>query len=211
MAEISQWVKNLIFIVLITTFLQLFLPENNMRSYVRVVMGFFIIMILISPLKIIFNQDYDTIYRVLPEQNINNSWEQIKERGEKIEESNQYILNDYYQERVSGRIRSIVDLYFPDYQKGIEVEINDYYQLVGMKIKLYKNKIKAVEIDSVDFDQEKIKTGKSEKDGLGKNIRSRITSLQNKLKKVFQIPIANIEVMVLNRGQVSRGEDNESD
>ena len=62
MQFITNWVKNIILLILLTTFLMMFLPESNFRKYVRVIMGFFIISIFITPFAGIFRQDIDFLY-----------------------------------------------------------------------------------------------------------------------------------------------------
>lgn len=46
----SAWVKNLIFLVLFAAFLDLLLPNQSMRSFLRVVVGLFIMTAVLQPL-----------------------------------------------------------------------------------------------------------------------------------------------------------------
>lgn len=50
MAAISTWVKSIIFLVLFAAFLELLLPNKTMKSFVRVVIGFFILLAILQPI-----------------------------------------------------------------------------------------------------------------------------------------------------------------
>ena len=45
----TSWVKNIIFVVLFASFLELLLPSSNMQRFVRVIMGLFIMLAIITP------------------------------------------------------------------------------------------------------------------------------------------------------------------
>ena len=48
-AMFTDWVKNIIFIVLFASFLELLLPNNGMQRFVRVIMGLFIMLAILNP------------------------------------------------------------------------------------------------------------------------------------------------------------------
>jgi len=51
---ISSWLKNIILIVLLATFVDLLLPSSNMQKYARMVMGLLIILAILTPIIDIF-------------------------------------------------------------------------------------------------------------------------------------------------------------
>ncbi len=187
MDAVTDWVKKLIFIILFTTLLEMFLPENNMRKYVRIVLGFFIVTIFISPLAAIFNQDLSTMYRIVPGKMIDDNWEEIKKRGDEISESNQDILMDYYGERIGERVEEVVNLNFADWRKEIKVEVNNEYKLTGIDINLVSNKIII----------KPVKIGGDEEDEPGeRNKEARVTELKHNLSQIFQLPLQKINVRI---------------
>lgn len=189
MSAISQWVKNLVFIILFTTLLEMFLPENNMRKYVRVVMGFFIITVFISPLAVIFNQDLTTIDRIIPGNIINDNWEEIKRRGEEIENANRSLLKGYYEERIEERVREIIELNYSEYGQVIEVGVNEEYQITYIDITLIKqDSIERVEIKPVEIGREKPEEKKAS--------RMEMVELKKKISRIFQVPINLINIRV---------------
>jgi stage III sporulation protein AF len=49
-AMFTNWIKYIIFIVLFASFLELLLPSSSMQRFVRVIMGLFIMLAIITPL-----------------------------------------------------------------------------------------------------------------------------------------------------------------
>lgn len=149
MDAIIHWVKNLIFIILFTALLEMFLPESNMGKYVRIVMGFFIISILLAPITAIFRQDYTRLQYILPEKIINDNWAVIEERGREMEETNRSILRDYYQEQIARQVREIVNLHFADYRQKIDLILDENYRIDSLTVFLTEPGIRPVEIKPV--------------------------------------------------------------
>lgn len=195
MDTIISWVKNLIFIILFTALLEMFLPENKMGKYVRIVMGFFIISILLSPILVIFQQDYTNIQDLIPENLLNDHWSEIEARGRELEESNQLILTDYYQDRIKERVREIVNLYFGSYQQDIELTFTDNYQVDSLKVFLTENVIRSVEIEPV-----KIRGEEKEEERISGEENLNKERLKYNLSQVFQIAEDKIEILFSTGG-----------
>ena len=51
-AMLSLWIKNIIFVVLFASFLELLLPNNSMQRFIRVIMG------LLNPVLSLLNKDW---------------------------------------------------------------------------------------------------------------------------------------------------------
>ncbi len=205
MDGLIQWVKNLIFIILFTSLLEMFLPENNMRKYVRVVMGFFIITVLISPLMMVFRQDFSVIQDVIPENMINSNWDQIEEQGREIEEDNHNLLMDYYQNKVANRVKEVIDLNYKNYQQEIRVSLNDNYMIEFLSITLIDRGISRIEIENINIatNNSRDKDKQTEQEVIDEKAaqnRNTIESLSNKLSQVFQIPRDSIEVIIKKGG-----------
>lgn len=47
---ITDWIKNIIFVVLFASFLELLLPSSSMQRFVRVIMGLFIMLAILNPI-----------------------------------------------------------------------------------------------------------------------------------------------------------------
>lgn len=114
---LGQWVKNVTIILLLALFLDLLIPNNNLKRYVRLVIGLLIIMTIISPLIRIFdinNYKYLTVFdsndnnlnKSIPNlDKIFNDSEQVQSVGIKQTKS---ILEDKLAVQIEG-LCSVID------------------------------------------------------------------------------------------------------
>jgi stage III sporulation protein AF len=56
---LSDWLKEIILVILLATFVDLLLPNSSMQRYVKVVISLFILMTLLSPILTIFQSNID--------------------------------------------------------------------------------------------------------------------------------------------------------
>ena len=112
-AFLSSWVKNLCLAVIIISILEMLLPNNKTKKYIKVVMGLYILFSIISPFiensnNIKFNiMDVDSF--IENSSNVYNS--------EKIDQSSMDVrLNQMYKEELEKDITNKIK------QKGYEVE-----------------------------------------------------------------------------------------
>ncbi|MBP2634178.1 MAG: stage sporulation protein [Firmicutes bacterium] len=49
-AYITAWIKDIIFVVLFSSFLEILLPNSNMQKFVRVILGLFILLTILNPI-----------------------------------------------------------------------------------------------------------------------------------------------------------------
>ena len=200
MEIISQWVKNIIFLILVTTFLIIFLPDSSIRKYVKVVMGFFIISIFISPFSTFFNQDLESISNsIFQEKTIKRNWEEIKSEGELIKNTNQDFVEENYLNNIESEIKKYLNFEFPHIGKNVTVNITENYKIKSVTIQYINKNIKKVKIEPVDIGVKEEKEKKSESTVNKKKLKF-IT--KNKISNIFQIPEDVIKVKILNRGDI---------
>lgn len=56
---LSDWLKQLILMIMLATFVDLLLPNQNMQRYVKTVLGLFILMTLLNPIFALFQREWD--------------------------------------------------------------------------------------------------------------------------------------------------------
>jgi len=59
MVALGEWLKQLVLIVLLATFIDLLLPNKTMQRYVRTVIGLFLLMVLIGPVFRLLSSDWN--------------------------------------------------------------------------------------------------------------------------------------------------------
>ncbi len=199
MDYISEWIKNIIFIILFTTFLMMFLPESDLRKYVRLIMGFFIISVFLSPFLDIFRGDVDHLYSNIVTRDIQwQGMEDIKREGEKIQDIGDSITGRYYENKISQEISTILKLNYPEWEKNIETELDSDFELSKIRINLREKQIKNDEISEIKIDPVEISSEKSEEKS-DRELKNKKFSIKNKISNIFQIPVDLIEVNIEKR------------
>lgn len=61
MAYVGEWIKHIVLLILMATFLDLILPNSSMRKYVKLVVGFLLILLILSPVLQLFRFDHDRL------------------------------------------------------------------------------------------------------------------------------------------------------
>ncbi|TLS36369.1 stage III sporulation protein AF [Pseudalkalibacillus caeni] len=96
MGAISDWIANIILLILIATILELLLPNSSLERYVKMVIGLMLIAVIITPVLSIFSKDFDQMLRsvhfdqLVPSKTLENS---IENKKSEIQASNRaYIL-----------------------------------------------------------------------------------------------------------------------
>ncbi len=102
-----EWIRQLIVIVIIASFIQLLIPGRSFSRYVRVVMGFFIILTLLQPLIRVFQ--LTPVEGELPwPQTESGSFSQLEEQGERIKERGEGNLLSHLQQKTGQEIESLL-------------------------------------------------------------------------------------------------------
>ena len=194
--EIIRWAKNIVFVVLITNFLQLLLPEGDMKKYVRVVMGFFIIVVFISPLASVLHGDFESLYHIFPSEK-SGGWGDITEEGLDLEGANREMINQQYKERLGKQIENIAGMVFPELKREVEVGINDEMQIQSIVVYLSgeNNDIEEIEIGPIFSEEEKEEYNKNITKIKKEERQTEVNNLKTKLSSSYQISPGNIEII----------------
>ena len=72
MEKISMWSRSIVVSVIITVVIEMILPENNSKKYIKIVLGIFVVYSIISPVFDFFS---------------NNSVDNIIDKGEAVIEA----------------------------------------------------------------------------------------------------------------------------
>jgi stage III sporulation protein AF len=117
---LTQLVKNVAAIVLLTTFLDMILPSSRMQRFIKVVMGLFVMVALLNPLLNLLQNgpEFEAFHWQLvksPEKNNLLS-------GNKLEEVNQEMFLEDYKRRIQGQMKALISL-APGVE-DVEVEVD---------------------------------------------------------------------------------------
>jgi stage III sporulation protein AF len=182
MAFIGEWIKHIVLLILMATFLDLILPNSNMRKYVKLVVGFLLILLILSPILQLFRYDQERLYlsieRMMQEDNKPLNLEVEREKG-RIEEMQEEAIFNEVSEKWSAEIKA-----------GIE----DKFQLAVQHITLeLKTKEDAVSIQGLTLQVEEMLKGEA------KNAQE--VSISPKVREVELVKPVNIQINDSSRKQ----------
>ena len=164
---LSSWVKNLGIIIVIVSILEMLLPNNKTKKYIKIVFGVFIIFNIISPLikeKEVFSiENFD-----------------LNEFSNNFETSNNINENEAVnQETMDKRIGEL-------YKKELEKDITKKLEDKGYKVKNIKASVtigskEETKIDKIEIDLEK-EEEKQNKEKENNNMENKIVEEIEKIK-----------------------------
>lgn len=130
---LAGWLKTVIMVIMLATFVDLLLPSNTMQRYVKTVMSLFILLTLLSPVLQLFQKDWDMdqlISQAEKHQNekrmlassggqpLMKSLEIIKLDADKLQAAGQKQSQQMIQTQLSGLLKE-------DLQKQTELVVQD--------------------------------------------------------------------------------------
>lgn len=141
---ISSWAKSLGLAIVIVSILEMLLPNNKNKKYIRMVMGIYIIFNIVSPF--INNQDIFNIENIDMEKYALNETEEIQVTSEEVDQTS-----------MNKRIK---DLYVEELQKDITKKVEEQ----GYKVNNCEVKVSILdEENETEIKEIKFKVEKSQK------------------------------------------------
>jgi stage III sporulation protein AF len=103
-------IRNVVIIVLLTTFLDMILPSSNLQRFVKVIMGLFVVVTLLNPLINLFTKDRN--FEVLAWQQAENGagFKSVQSKTETLQEVNQQLFLENYEKQLAGQMEALVKL-----------------------------------------------------------------------------------------------------
>ncbi|MCM3784116.1 stage III sporulation protein AF [Neobacillus mesonae] len=116
MEWLSGWLRELILVVLLATFVDMLLPNRSMERYVKLVLSLLILLTLISPIFNLFNSDADAkLSAALDEWSGGGTVEQamtlteILERGRQLTEQQEVSAMKWAAEQVADQMKTQIE------------------------------------------------------------------------------------------------------
>jgi len=121
---LRSWIRNLILIILLAHFIEMLLPDNELRKYVKVVVGFFVMLAILTPVFKMSRRempgidfDWSSLEQV--------SFDQVVEQGEHLRESQQKRARKDYKEQMTNSPEIGTKIYWPSWKDLEPVEEED--------------------------------------------------------------------------------------
>lgn len=169
--QISNWSKEIVISVIIITIIELLLPENSLKKYIKVIMGIFIVFVVISPLiKILSQSQQNTVFNVRDFNDgkkimVNSSNDIVKSTDDSIRKIfSQNLINDL---KIKLKEKGyIVDNVIFKISKDNSYNIEEIRLKVIEKIKVENNKETKTIVDHIKTVKIKIEDNKKESNSI---------------------------------------------
>jgi stage III sporulation protein AF len=161
MAFLTEWITNIIILVLLAGVIELLLPGNQFQNYIKMVVGLLILLAMLSPMFKLINSDLDQVFLAMDlpaaakEDEIKNSIEENKSEIQSAQRA--YILEQMavpMKKQVQEELKQTYELEIVDLQIQTEIgkEPLDAEDVRGAKVVLakYHDQEEISEVSEVD-------------------------------------------------------------
>jgi len=146
MEGLKELIRNLAFILLLATFLEMLLPNKSMKGFVQLVMGLFVIAAVLSPLTSFLNLDFTD---EVPAWAVASTSDMPVLAGEReLEDQGKSAVREQYKKILTNQIKVFVSAIdgVEDTQVDVELEKNsggfaDYPQILKIDVIFSESKI----------------------------------------------------------------------
>lgn len=207
MQFLSEWISNIILLILLATILELLLPNSSLQRYVKMVVGLLLLVIILNPLFSIFSKDADSwissigLSQQYEEKNIEISVENKKKEIERVQLA-------YISEQVAVQLeRQVEEELIKKFEKEIidlNITLNDF-----LNEEDYLNSVTNVTVKLKSFNQEENKRVHQDIEPVSlvsintttQVVRPKIDETKDEelssfLAKQWSIPIEKIEIVM---------------
>lgn len=229
--KLSELVSTIVIIIILATFLDLLIPEGSIKKYVKLFIGFMILLTILNPIVSLLDEEIVSKPEDILKENEFVDTEQVISRGEEFKEDDLKLISSRYDEILREEVEALVDDYFSNYslfdlKASYDKEWGkDFGDLNGLEVvlkkdtreKTFSNKkeadqqgVKKIAPVEVRIDREDVNANNSMKEN--KDSEKMLTSLpeykdedKNSFKKTlaskFFLSTGDIKVKIARRGE----------
>jgi stage III sporulation protein AF len=172
--------------VLFANFIEMLLPNNKFRAYVRVVIGFFVILVIMGPIINLFNFSADGLDLSLLQSNQQTDLDQILTEGNKIRQQEVNQARKDYKDKLAQQLEAVIKLNsrFEDVQVDVELSADNQVERIII-ISSQSTAINPVQIDSEESETPE----DSNSPDLKKNLKELLTNLYDFNKEQIEVKL----------------------
>lgn len=160
MQWISDWLREIVLVILLAAFIDLMLPNSTMQRYVKVVISLFILLTILSPIIELFKSDLEFVdwQEQAVEMNTIQPLDSIIKKGEEMRLNNEQHSIQFVESQMADMMKKDLETEFPGKIRKVDVMTH---------IDAEKNtlEIKAVEVTLIP-EEEQTEGGNSSADSM---------------------------------------------
>lgn len=204
MEFLNSWLQGIMVAVIITTIIEMILPNGNIKKYIKVVLGVYVVFTIITPVVNQFVKSDFELSSVLNIEEYTKKMEayEVDTKNINIEEANQQNIKEIYQTNLKKDMKAKLEEKGYDVKKiEIELEKAESYQIkqVGLLLeKMKEEKEEAVgnEVKIQEIEEVKIEIGENKQEEV-KVENSNITEKEKKEIKEYLTSVYEIKEIII--------------
>lgn len=157
---LSEWLKEIILIVLLASFVDLLLPNSSFQKYARMVMGLLIILTIISPIFSIFSEDFSVNNIIRDIENEIDTKESTVTIGEEaINSEYEEKMVKEVEERMFTELKPLVENNYNAQLKDLNLDaylVNEKWEITQLDILISEEHLNSAEINETASDVETV-------------------------------------------------------
>ncbi|MBM7622754.1 stage III sporulation protein AF [Sporohalobacter salinus] len=184
-AYLEAWIRNIVVILLLTSFVELLLPESELEKYTRVVLGLFIVIAILNPILNLFNNNYNFQHitdLLTVEEESSMSKSEIMKRGKKLRNISHQEARNNYKRQLNRQITALLSFDEELPERSVKVNLDSNNKIKKIIIELHNKRV-----DKSQFDQEirvdDIEIGNETQKRNSKSNQKSFSKVSSKIKK----------------------------
>lgn len=172
MSTLAEIVKHVMIIIVITSFLELMLPEGGIKPFVRFAIGLFVIVAVLNPVLGYLFQEHDFEIKWWDAQSHISVQDEVEQKGQVLKEQITSTGNQNLKQKLEGQINSLAQLVpgVAEVKSRAELDRDGTIKALSLKV---KEELK-------DSNREEVNPALADKTSLEKSreqIKTKLTSL----------------------------------
>ena len=109
MTVLTELVRNIILIILLTTFLELIMPSSSMQRFVKVVMGLFVLIAILNPILNVIKQEQNLEAFIWQQEEWSpTQFNSVFEQRARLQKVNQDMLWENYRQKLESQMQFLI-------------------------------------------------------------------------------------------------------
>ena len=182
-AFINSWAKGIILAVIISTLIEIILPEGNNKKYVKTIIGIYILFVIVSPIFSKISNKKINIESIITASN--DQIKQYETNNNLSIETNSYIEKEY-KKKIEEDLRKKLE------EKGYKIDSLNL--IIEMQNEEVYGKINCIVMNVSKIDENKVSNIVNEVESVEIKINNEIENNPNKEETISQEEIENLKV-----------------
>ena len=207
MSFLNSWLQGIMIAVIVSTIIEMILPNSSSKKYIKVVLGVYVVFNIIAPVvNQVFHSDFE-LSSILNMEEYTKKMETYEVDNKNIDETNESSIKQIYLSNLKKDIEAkLKEKGYQTKQIKLEVANDDTYQIKSMKLSLNKKEEKEESnqpsiVNEIEIEIEKVEIQVGENKNENKEESNSTNTITEEEKQVIKQYLAS--VYETNENQIS--------